>query len=282
MNKKPISSKPKKKINWKELIQTYKFLLLIPLLLLFLFYRPSQGSFLANLLDKLKFLFLTLIWAVLGILVGGLLLVLFKNKGQLIIDNTREFLEFCKNSHGIVFFGPIDSGKTAILAMLAHALPTENKYASFPCQLPWVKRYQIDFSVAPDRPLGVQEDIFIDETNLLFKGNLVQEVREKQRFLMHFMALSRQQGVRVFANGQRLGQFSIEQREITTAVCQVQMLQKIDEGIYVQCEIWSAAAWTNSKTEQGFIIFIPKKYLDTYNSYWLKSLKYLRPRQSYI
>jgi hypothetical protein len=81
----------------------------------------------------------------------------------------------------------------------------------------------------------VKEDIFIDETNLLFKGNVVQDVREKQRHLMHFMALSRQQGVRVFANGQRLGQFSIEQREITTAVCQVQMLQKTEQGNYTRC-----------------------------------------------
>ncbi|KLL04559.1 MAG: hypothetical protein MRERV_18c017 [Mycoplasmataceae bacterium RV_VA103A] len=26
--------------------------------------------------------------------------------------------------------------------------------------------------------------------------------------------------------------------------------------------IWEAAAWTNSKTEQGFTIFVPKKYLE--------------------
>lgn len=153
------------------------------------------------------------------------------------MDNTQEFLDYCAKSNGMVFFGAIGSGKTAILAMLAHHLPTENKYASFPCQLPWVKRYHVDFSVSPDRPLGVREDIFIDETNLLFKGNMVAEVREKQRFFMHFIALSRQQGVRVFANGQRLGQFSIEQREITTAVCQVELLQKTDDGIYVSCEI---------------------------------------------
>jgi len=31
--------------------------------------------------------------------------------------------------------------------------------------------------------------------------------------------------------------------------------------------IWEAAAWTNSKTEEGFIIFVGKRYLDTYNSY---------------
>jgi hypothetical protein len=58
---------------------------------------------------------------------------------------------------------------------------------------------------------------------------------------MHFMGLSRQQGTRVFANGQRLGQFSIEQREITTAVCQVKKIQTIDTGIYVQCSIWESA-----------------------------------------
>ncbi|CAG8808368.1 2722_t:CDS:2, partial [Dentiscutata erythropus] len=50
------------------------------------------------------------------ILVGGLLLVLFKNKGQLILDNTPEFLDYCAKSNGLVFFGPIGSGKTAILA----------------------------------------------------------------------------------------------------------------------------------------------------------------------
>ncbi|CAG8477127.1 15728_t:CDS:10, partial [Cetraspora pellucida] len=70
------------------------------------------------------------------ILVGGLLLVLFKNKGQLILDNTPEFLDYCSKSNGLVFFGPIGSGKTAILAMLANELPGENKYATFPCQLP--------------------------------------------------------------------------------------------------------------------------------------------------
>jgi hypothetical protein len=85
--------------------------------------------------------------------------------------------------------------------------------------------------MAPEEPLGIKEDIFIDETNLLFKGNIVQYVREQQRFLMHFIALSRQHGVRLFANGQRLGQFSVEQREITTAVCQTQLLQKTDSGI---------------------------------------------------
>ncbi|KLL05009.1 MAG: ATPase [Mycoplasmataceae bacterium RV_VA103A] len=274
--------KQKKKINWRELFRTYKFLLIIPIFLLFIFYRPSEGSFLHNLLDKFKFLLGVCIWASLGILVGGLLLVLFKNKGQLILDNTPEFLEFCKKSNGLVFFGPIGSGKTAILAMLANELPGENKYATFPCQLPWAEKGQLDFSYAPSQRLGVTETIFLDEINLLFKGNIVQDVRERQRFLMHFIALSRHQGTRLFVNAQRLGQVSIEQREVTTGICQVSLLQKTDEGIYIQCVIWEAAAWTNSKTEQGFVVFVPKKYLDTYNSYWLKSLKYLRPKQNYI
>jgi len=54
---------------------------------------------------------------------------------------------------------------------------------------------------------------------------------------MHFIALSRHQGTRLFVNAQRLGQVSIEQREVTTAICQVSLLQKTDEGIYVQCVI---------------------------------------------
>ena len=274
--------KKQTKTNYWEFLNTYKFLLIIPLLLLFFFINPNPEGIVANLLDKLKFLLGTVIWASLGIITGGLLLALFRNKGVIILDNTAEFLEFCKNSNGMVFFGPVGSGKTAILAMLAHELPEANKYASFPCNLPWANRAQIDFSVAPEQPLGVTETIFIDETNLLFKGNVVQDVREKQRFLMHFMALSRQQGTRVFANGQRLGQFSIEQREITTAVCQVKRLQKIDAGIYVRCIIWESSGWSNNKTDNEFIIFIAKKYLDTYNSYWLKSLKYLRSKQGYI
>ena len=77
-------------------------------------------------------------------------------------------------------------------------------------------------------------------------------------------------------NGQR--QVWIELREVATAVCQVQLLQKTDEGIYVKCEIWQASAWTNEKTEQEFTIFIAKKYLDTYNSYWLKGLKFIRQK----
>jgi DNA replication protein DnaC len=51
------------------------------------------------------------------------------------LDQNKEFLDFCQNSNGIVFFGPIGSGKTSILAMLAHELKGENKYASFPCHL---------------------------------------------------------------------------------------------------------------------------------------------------
>ncbi|KLL03578.1 MAG: hypothetical protein MRERV_37c006 [Mycoplasmataceae bacterium RV_VA103A] len=158
----------------------------------------------------------------------------------------------------------------------------QNKYASFPCQLPWAEKAQLDFSYAPSGRLGVTETIFLDEINLLFKGNIVQDVRERQRFLMHFIALSRHQGTRLFVNAQRLGQVSIEQREVTTGICQVSLLQKTDEGIYIQCVIWEAAAWTNSKTKTGFVIFVGKKYLDTYNSYWLKSLKYLRSGQGYI
>ena len=91
--------------------------------------------------------------------------------------------------------------------------------------------------MAPEQPLGVRQDILVDEINLLFKGNMTQDVRANQRYLMHFVALSRQHGVRIFANGQRLGQFSIEQREIITAVCQLKLLQKTDAGIYVQCEL---------------------------------------------
>src|SRR5688572_7067847 len=128
--------KKRRQINYLELLQTYKFLLIIPLFLLFIFYRPQPTGFLASLLDKLKFLLGTIIWASLGMLAGGLLLVIFRNKGQLILDNTPEFLDYCTKSNGLVFFGSIGSGKTAILAMLAHELPGENKYATFPCNLP--------------------------------------------------------------------------------------------------------------------------------------------------
>ena len=227
-------------------------------------------------------MFLTFIWTSLGIVAGGLLLVIFKNKGQLIIDNNKEFIDFCSRSNGLLFFGSIGSGKTALLAMLAQELPGENKYATFPCQLPWANKSQIDFSVAPSQRLGVTETIFIDEGNLLFQGNIVQDVRERQRFSMHFVALSRQQGTRIFGTYQRVGQAPIQMREVVTGMFQVSLLQKSDEGIYVKCQLWQGVAWTTNKTDQEYLIFIPKKYLDTYNSYWLKTLKYLRPKQNYI
>ena len=230
-----------KKTNYLELLQTYKFLLIIPPLLFFIFYRPQPTGFLHNLLDKLKFLLGTIIWDSLGVLVGGLLLVILRNKDQLILDNTPEFLDYCAKSNGLVFFGSIESGKTAILAMLAQKLPGENKYATFPCNLPWAEKAQMDFSHPPSQRLGVTETIFLDEINLLFKGNIVQDVRERQRFLMHFIALSRHQGTRLFVNenAQRLGQVSIEQREVTTAICQVSLLQKTDEmnNLFTNCSI---------------------------------------------
>ena len=102
MNKLEKTIKVRRKINWLELLQIYKFLL---------------G---------------TIIWASLGVLLGGLLLALFRNKGQLILDNTPEFLDYCTKSNGLVFFGSIGSGKTAILDMLSHELPGENKYVTFP------------------------------------------------------------------------------------------------------------------------------------------------------
>ena len=92
---------------------------------------------------------------------------------------------------------------------------------------------QIDFSVAPERPLGVTETIFIDEGNLLFQGNIVQDIRERQRFTMHFVALSCQQGTQIFANYQRIGQAPIQMREVVTGMFQVNLLQKTDQGIYV-------------------------------------------------
>ena len=46
---------------------------------------------------------------------------------------------------------------------------------------------------------------------------------------MFYFALSRHQGTRMFANVQRLRQVSIERREVTTAICQVFLLQKTDE-----------------------------------------------------
>ncbi|CAG8713103.1 17188_t:CDS:2 [Racocetra fulgida] len=165
---------------------------------------------------------------------------LFKNKGRVVIDNTPEFLNFCKNSNGLVFWGPYGSGKTALMALLAHELPEENKYASFPCNLPWMERAQVDFAHQPTASLGVKEVVFLDEINLLFRGNEFQKAQQMQRFLSHFFALSRHQGTKIFINGQRLGQVWIELREVATAVCNVSLLQKIEEGIYVQVEIWQA------------------------------------------
>ncbi|CAG8797827.1 9869_t:CDS:2, partial [Racocetra persica] len=120
---------------------------------------------------------------------------LFKNKGRVVIDNTPEFLNFCKNSNGLVFWGPYGSGKTALMALLAHELPEENKYASFPCNLPWMERAQVDFAHQPTAPLGVKEVVFLDEINLLFRGNEFQKAQQMQR----------------------LGQVWIELREVATA-----------------------------------------------------------------
>ncbi|CAG8558554.1 18907_t:CDS:2, partial [Racocetra persica] len=149
---------------------------------------------------------------------GAMVYNLFKNKGRVVIDNTPEFLNFCKNSNGLVFWGPYGSGKTALMALLAHELPEENKYASFPCNLPWMERAQVDFAHQPTAPLGVKEVVFLDEINLLFRGNEFQKAQQMQR----------------------LGQVWIELREVATAVCNVSLLQKADEGIYIQVEIWQA------------------------------------------
>ncbi|CAG8843571.1 34797_t:CDS:2, partial [Gigaspora margarita] len=164
-----------------------------------------------------------------GLLAGAMFYNFFKNKGQVVLDNTPEFLNFCKNSNGLVFWGPYGSGKTALMALLAHELPEENKYASFPCNLPWMERAQVDFAQQPTQPLGVKEVIFLDEINLLFRGNEFQKAQQMQRFLSHFFALSRHQGTKIFINGQRLGQVWIELREVATAVCNVSLLQKTDE-----------------------------------------------------
>ena len=132
LNQKEIK-KEKGKINYKELFSTYKFLLIIPILLLFFFYRPQPEGMLTSLLDKLKLLLQLLIWPSLGVITGGILLTIFKNKGQLIIDDNQAFIEYCAKSNGAIFFGSIGRGKTALLAMLAHELPSANKYATFPC-----------------------------------------------------------------------------------------------------------------------------------------------------
>jgi hypothetical protein len=69
-----------------------------------------------------------------------------------------------------------------------------------------MERAQIDFSHQPTQPLGVKEVIFLDEINLLFRGNQFQKAQQMERFLSHFFALSRHQGAKIFINGQRLGQ----------------------------------------------------------------------------
>lgn len=249
---------------------------------IFFLLARSQINWLVKIKSGFGFLIGTFWWAIAGLLAGAMFYNFFKNKGRVVLDNTPEFLDFCKNSNGLVFWGPYGSGKTALMALLSHELSEENKYASFPCNLPWMERAQVDFAHQPTAPLGVKEVIFLDEINLLFRGNEFQKAQQMQRFLSHFFALSRHQGTKIFINGQRLGQVWIELREVATAVCNVSLLQKTDEGIYVQVEIWQASAWTNEKTDRGFIIFIPKKYLDTYNSYWLKGLKYLRDKQGYV
>ncbi|KLL03396.1 MAG: plectrovirus spv1 orf2 transmembrane protein [Mycoplasmataceae bacterium RV_VA103A] len=259
-----------------------KALVAFILALIFFWLAHSQINWLVKIKNASGWLIGSFWWAIAGTLAGAMVYNLFKNKGRVVIDNTPEFLNFCKNSNGLVFWGPYGSGKTALMALLAHELPEENKYASFPCNLPWMERAQVDFAHQPTAPLGVKEVVFLDEINLLFRGNEFQKAQQMQRFLSHFFALSRHQGTKIFINGQRLGQVWIELREVATAVCNVSLLQKIEEGIYVQVEIWQASAWTNEKTDRGFIIFIPKKYLDTYNSYWLKGLKHLRYKQGYI
>jgi hypothetical protein len=44
-----------------------------------------------------------------------------------------------------------------------------------------MKRYHISFDQALDKPLGVRQDILVDEINLLFKGNVTEDVRKDQR-----------------------------------------------------------------------------------------------------
>lgn len=169
------------------------------------------------------------------------------------------------------------------MAMLAQELTsTENKYASFPCNLPWMHASQLDFAVHPQEPLGIKEILFVDEVNLLFKGNIVHEAREQKRFLSHFFALARHQGTKIILNGQRLGQVWIELREAAVAVCEVKKLALKDEGLYVRVQINQSTSWTTRETEQAFTVFIAKSYLDTYNSWWLGYLKGLRKHQAYI
>src|ERR1700748_1400572 len=108
---------------------------------------------------------------------------------------------------------------------------------------------QIDFASHPSQPLGVYEIIFLDEINLLFKGNIVHEARAERRFLAHFFALSRHQGTKIIVNWQRLGQVLIELRVVATAVCRVEKLAMMEEGLYVKVEVNQATAWETRKTE---------------------------------
>jgi DNA replication protein DnaC len=71
-----------------------------------------------------------------GLICGAIIYILLANKGKIILDNNQTFLDFCAKSNGLLFFGSIGSGKTALLAMLAQELPGDNKYATFPCNLP--------------------------------------------------------------------------------------------------------------------------------------------------
>jgi hypothetical protein len=67
-------------------------------------------------MDKIFFFLCCLYLAVLGIIAGGLAYVLVKDKGEIIIDDSENFLNFCQNSDSLVFFGPIGQGKTALMA----------------------------------------------------------------------------------------------------------------------------------------------------------------------
>ncbi|KLL04065.1 MAG: plectrovirus SVGII3 orf 2 transmembrane protein [Mycoplasmataceae bacterium RV_VA103A] len=254
------------------------------ILVLFWFFPNliSKVSLLRWIQIFLSFAFHTIFWATLGLLAGGILYSLLRDKGVIIIDNTQEFITFCERADSLVFYGPVGQGKTSLLAMLAQELSGENKYATFPCNLPWMDISQMDFAYQPKQPLGVKETIFLDEINLLFKGNIVHEARAEKRFLSHFFALSRHQGTKIILNGQRLGQVWIELREVATAVCQVEKLALKEEGLYVRVEILMATAWETKETGREFIVFVPKIYLDTFNSTWLRCLKYLRKEQGYI
>jgi len=218
-----------------------------------------------------------------GLIVGKWANTIVEYEEETITHDNRAFLEYCEKSHGIIFFGSIGSGKTAILALLAHEMKgDEPRTATFPCNLPWAEKAEFDFSLNPSQWLGVKRTVFIDEMWLIFQGYLVADVRANQRFLIDFLALSRHQGTRTFSTAPRLGSFAINHREVTTANIEVSFLEKTDKGIYSRCKVWGASAWTNVSTGQEFTVFIENEYLDTYDSYWLKNLKYLRARQYYI